>query len=765
MSAPSNLLASLQLAVHPAVAQAVSNAAALVAQRQYRRAETQLRAFLTNTQAAIQATKQQSAGAGSEVPAAAAAAASAASASSSSSAVAADLPTLSQLLTGVLPYLRTLANLQREADTADYDLRLMQTETDKYKKEWAEYTARRSAAEGDAAALAALPAPPARPPHAEYCDSRLQIAAIPGRSRGLIASSHCAQAPGECVAAVAASAGGPPPACIPACTTVLVCRAVGLVTDDAEEPASVGAAAATVAGAAEALSLTAREERMASALVTLLALKMQAQPSLIRDLYQLDAGERYEEDRARRLAQQRSPLDTYRPAAAAAAAVAAAAVEDGAAEAAVVDPADLEIDLERLALIVARNAFAPPQDSAALQAEAPPSAALSGNDRQKLLTAAAAAAAPASATRSSGVWIACSFLNHSCRPNCHWFCVGDAMFVRTLREVREGEELTLSYTGFDARLYRERQEACAGWGFQCNCAAWCEPFLSHAGLAEVEEAFVAATKRLEPQVHELVEATHAAQEGTLAHRRALKELAELQTNLQKLVQDFRNDIAALCGPQCVGKGTAREDGDLDQPTAAAATKPSTETPEAEADLADGAAPASATAAATPDASASSAAKKKKKKKKSAAAAGSSTAAAATTPCPPHTRQLLLHLSLPLSLLALCQVSLHDGRSTASMYLASLGQAESLSLEALSLLSRQYGPGDETVVYGWMEVLNTWMQFAQAGVEFRSVEQMQAVLNDVCVQSHCKQFGAKLDHFKLVWMNTMQNMQISELLEA
>lgn len=736
-SSASALLASLQIAVHADVAGAVDAANALIARRQYRSAEQQLRAYLTRTQADINAAKAAAAASASasDVPAAATAAASASPSS---------LPTLSQLLTGIMPKLKQIASLQKEHELADYDLRTMQQETQRYKAEWAAYTQRKQDAGEEATGT-----PPSRPPHAEFVHTRVQVAAIAGRSRGLIASSH-ATTSASCVSAVAE---GPPPVCIPAQTTILCCKAVGIVTDT--EGGAENATAAAAAGK-PALTDDEREERMASALVTLLALKMQAQPSLIKQLYRLDASERYEEDRARRLAQ-RSPLDAYRSSA-------LPAAEAAAADESELEAADLEIDLERLALIVARNAFAPPSDST-LHSNA---AAAEEEDN---------AAAPA-ATRSTGLWLPSSFLNHACHPNSHWFVVGDSMFVRTLRDVHEGEELTISYTGFDAKLARERQALCSGWGFQCECNEWCEPMRAHPALGPLEETFVALVDQLEPRVHDFVSAIHGAEEGTLSFKRAHADLLAMKSRLEAAVAQFRKDIAAQCGQACTGKGvqSAEEMAAAAAAAAAAASSSSSaaaasaaapagddkkESEEAE-DVAAPGAGADAAAPAAGSSSSSSAAKKKKKKKKAGAAAAS---AAAAVPSAPHTRQLLLHLSTPLQLLALLEVSVHDGRSDEAAYRASLDRHERLTLESLSLLSAQYGAGDETVVHGWLSLLNTWMQFATAGVEFRAPDQMQAVFAETCVAAHCAHFGTKPDHFQQQWNNTIQAMQLTELMQA
>jgi hypothetical protein len=44
-----------------------------------------------------------------------------------------------------------------------------------------------------------------------------------------------------------------------------------------------------------------------------------------------------------------------------------------------------------------------------------------------------------------GLWLDPSYINHSCSPNCHLMIVGDALFIRAVRNIAAGEELTRAY--------------------------------------------------------------------------------------------------------------------------------------------------------------------------------------------------------------------------------------------------------------------------------------------------------------------------------
>ena len=69
---------------------------------------------------------------------------------------------------------------------------------------------------------------------------------------------------------------------------------------------------------------------------------------------------------------------------------------------------------------------------------------------------------------SNGNWMLpetkCKYINHSCNPNC---IIADRLQVRTIREVKKGEELTISYNivyeNEDPGIWDSR------WTFKCEC--------------------------------------------------------------------------------------------------------------------------------------------------------------------------------------------------------------------------------------------------------------------------------------------------------
>ena len=64
-------------------------------------------------------------------------------------------------------------------------------------------------------------------------------------------------------------------------------------------------------------------------------------------------------------------------------------------------------------------------------------------------------------------WNTARLLNHSCDPNCETWIEEKRIFVYSLRDIREGEELTFDY-GFDIECYEDHpclcgSESCVGY--------------------------------------------------------------------------------------------------------------------------------------------------------------------------------------------------------------------------------------------------------------------------------------------------------------
>lgn len=60
-------------------------------------------------------------------------------------------------------------------------------------------------------------------------------------------------------------------------------------------------------------------------------------------------------------------------------------------------------------------------------------------------------------------WNTARLINHSCNPNCEAFIEGRKIFIHSLREIAEGEELTFDY-GFDVDCYEDHPCLCGSDG-------------------------------------------------------------------------------------------------------------------------------------------------------------------------------------------------------------------------------------------------------------------------------------------------------------
>ena len=73
----------------------------------------------------------------------------------------------------------------------------------------------------------------------------------------------------------------------------------------------------------------------------------------------------------------------------------------------------------------------------------------------------------------NGVFLRLSRFNHSCRPNTEYFWNTDlevwAQDVRTVRQVRAGEELTVCYRSFWPGNRKDRRRDMSYYGFDCRC--------------------------------------------------------------------------------------------------------------------------------------------------------------------------------------------------------------------------------------------------------------------------------------------------------
>ncbi|KAH0350844.1 SET domain-containing protein, partial [Aureobasidium melanogenum] len=71
--------------------------------------------------------------------------------------------------------------------------------------------------------------------------------------------------------------------------------------------------------------------------------------------------------------------------------------------------------------------------------------------------------------KSTGLWIRISNANHACLSNAVRSFIGDLIVLRAAKDIKSGEEITISYQN-PAPLLEDRQKLLfSSWGFRCDC--------------------------------------------------------------------------------------------------------------------------------------------------------------------------------------------------------------------------------------------------------------------------------------------------------
>ena len=66
-----------------------------------------------------------------------------------------------------------------------------------------------------------------------------------------------------------------------------------------------------------------------------------------------------------------------------------------------------------------------------------------------------------------GLYVNCSFFNHSCNPNCFYFGIANMVIVKAIKDIKKGEELTVSY--IEPKPMALRKNELLKWDFTCDC--------------------------------------------------------------------------------------------------------------------------------------------------------------------------------------------------------------------------------------------------------------------------------------------------------
>ena len=80
---------------------------------------------------------------------------------------------------------------------------------------------------------------------------------------------------------------------------------------------------------------------------------------------------------------------------------------------------------------------------------------------------------PLAPQTAHGIFLKTSRLNHSCHPNCEviWKADSECQEVIAIRDIEEGEEMTICYLNMENRMKtaRERKKILRQYGFFCSC--------------------------------------------------------------------------------------------------------------------------------------------------------------------------------------------------------------------------------------------------------------------------------------------------------
>ncbi|KAH7716697.1 TPR domain protein [Aphelenchoides avenae] len=116
-----------------------------------------------------------------------------------------------------------------------------------------------------------------------------------------------------------------------------------------------------------------------------------------------------------------------------------------------------------------------------------------------------------------GIWILPSFFNHSCLENAGRTFYGDVMTVFALADVKQGEELTLSYVPL-MDSYEHRKSGIAAYDVVCDCRL-CELDREDPRCKEREQL-------AEGTVEKFMERPHSAQEAIPVLTRVMDQISE-----------------------------------------------------------------------------------------------------------------------------------------------------------------------------------------------------------------------------------------------
>ncbi|XP_068673902.1 histone-lysine N-methyltransferase SMYD3-like [Montipora foliosa] len=100
-----------------------------------------------------------------------------------------------------------------------------------------------------------------------------------------------------------------------------------------------------------------------------------------------------------------------------------------------------------------------------------------------------------------GVYTTASYLNHSCCPNCAAVFNGTTLIIHATEQVKEGDELTISYTELLCPSYERKEDLMSRYCFECKCIKCTSP-LEEDGLMLSAQCFDPGCKGAVPRYSE-----------------------------------------------------------------------------------------------------------------------------------------------------------------------------------------------------------------------------------------------------------------------
>ncbi|TNV82311.1 hypothetical protein FGO68_gene12871 [Halteria grandinella] len=151
--------------------------------------------------------------------------------------------------------------------------------------------------------------------------------------------------------------------------------------------------------------------------------------------------------------------------------------------------------------------------------------------------------------RLTALWIIFSFMNHSCNENTSRFSLGNYIFIRARRQIKQGEEITTVYLSPEVDYEDRQKDLMQTYGFQCTCVN-CEgeknlPPTDKRLLREITESFKTTMSNPYDKHKVYSKLYKRVQKSLLQHSFFMKEINYLQKQLLSFYASTLDEAAFL----------------------------------------------------------------------------------------------------------------------------------------------------------------------------------------------------------------------------